>query len=363
MGHSEPLNRSVASVGRPATGFVLLLLAGAQPLHAQKKTDAVTLENGDAITGEIRGLDRGKLEYRTDDMGTIEIEWNKIERVASISFFQVEVRSGRTYFGNFSEEAELGTLIVAVSSNRETLSLASIVRIQPIRLSFWRQLDGFVDVGFNYARANRNTQLTASTRAGYRGRWWGGTARGETYFQTQTNADETTRNSASFSLERFFQQSLWSALFFTAVEQNTELKLAIRGRFGGGVFRTMHQSNRSIVRMAGGVSLSAERFTADGPILGAGNNSALSLEGVILFEWAVFRFDAPELDMLTEVKTFPSITDLGRVRSDVDIRIKYELVKDFFLSLTGNLRLDSRPPSTDATKLDFGTKFTIGWSF
>ncbi|MCZ6916538.1 MAG: DUF481 domain-containing protein [Gemmatimonadetes bacterium] len=354
-------------MARAATGwFVLLVLAGAVPLQAQK-TDVVTLENGDEITGEIKQLDRGKLEYGTDDMGTVEIEWNKVEKIASIWFFEVELRSGLRYFGTFLDGAEPGTLIVALPPDRDTLSLASIIRIQPIQVSFWQQLDGFVDVGFNYAQANRNTQLTASARASYRGRRWGSTTQGETYFQTQTDAggtgQATSRNSAQFSLERFFDQSLWSAVVFTSVEQNAELNLAIRGRLGGGVRRTMQQSNSSIVRMAGGVSLSAERFTSDTAAAGTESTNALNLEGLIQFEWAVFRFDAPELDLLTTVQVLPSITDLGRVRSDIDIRVSYELVKDFFLALTGNTRLDSRPPSADATKVDFGTKFTIGWSF
>ncbi len=349
-------------MSRAATGFVLLILAAAPPVQAQK-TDMVTLQNGDEVTGEIKRLDRGMLDYATDDMGTVAIEWNKIQKLASIWFFEVELRSGRKYFGSFPDGAEPGTLLVALPPNRDTLSLASIVRIQPIQVSFWQQLDGFVDVGFNYARANRNIQLTASARANYRGRRWGGTARGETYFQTQTDADGASRNSAQFSVERFLEQSLWSALLFAAVEQDTELDLAIRGLLGGGAIRTMHQSNTSIVRLAGGVSLSAERFTAESATPGPENTDALSVEGVIRFEWAVFRFDAPKLDMLTEITTFPGITDFGRVRADMNVRVAYEIVKDFFLSLTGNGHLDSRPPLADATKADFATKFTLGWSF
>ena len=349
-------------MSRAATGFVLLILAGALPVQAQK-TDVVTLENGDQVTGEIKNLDRGMLNYATDDMGTVAIEWNKIQKLASIWFFEVELRSGRRYFGSFPDGAEPGTLLVAMPPNRDTLSLASIVRIHPIQVSFWQQLDGFVDVGFNYARANRNTQLTASARANYRGRRWGGAARGETYFQTQTDAEGATRNSAQFAAERFFEQSLWSVLLFTAVEQNTELDLAIRGLLGGGAIRTMHQTNTSIVRLAGGVSLSAERFTARTAAPSANNTTARSLEGIIQFEWGVFRFDAPKLDVLTEVKTFPSITNFGRVRADMNLRVAYEIVKDFFLSLTGNGQLDSRPPLADATKVDFATKFTLGWSF
>ncbi len=349
-------------MSRAATGFVLLILAGALPVQAQK-TDVVTLQNGDKVTGEIKRLERGMLDYATDDMGTVAIEWDKIQKLASIGFFEVELRSGRRYFGSFPDGAEPGTLLVAMPPNRDTLSLASIVRIHPIQESFWQQLDGFVDIGFSYARANRNIQLTASARANYRGRRWGGTARGETYFQTQTNADDATRNSAQFSAVRFFEQSWWSGLLFTAVDQNTELDLAIRGLLGGGAIRTLHQSNTSIVRLAGGVSLSAERFTAESTTPGAEDTNAFSVEGVIRFEWAVFRFDAPKLDVLTEVKTFPSITDFGRVRADMNLRIAYEIVKDFFLSLTGDGHLDSRPPLADATKVDFATKFTLGWSF
>ena len=289
-------------MSRAATGFVLLILAGALPVQAQK-TDVVTLQNGDKVTGEIKRLDRGMLDYATDDMGTVAIEWNKVQKLTSIGFFEVELRSGRKYFGSFPDGAEPGTLLVARPPSRDTLSLTSIVRIHPIQESFWQQLDGFVDVGFNHARANRNIQLTASARANYRGRRWGGTARGETYFQTQTNADDATRNSAQFSAVRFFEQSLWSALLFTAVEQNTELDLAIRARIGGGAIRTMHQSNMSIVRLAGGVSLSAERFTPGTGDPSASNTTALNLEGLISFEWAVFRFDAPKLDVLTTAST------------------------------------------------------------
>ena len=344
------------------TRLIVIIAVLAPPAHAQK-TDVVTLENGNAITGEIKGLGRGKLEFSTDDMGTLEIEWSQIERLTSIWFFEVELNSGLRYFGTFLDGADSGTLIVALPPDRDTLSLASIVRVQPIQVSFWQQLDGYVDVGFNYAKANRNTQLKAGARATFRGRRWGGTVQGESYFQTQAEVDGTSRNSADFSVERFFEQSLWSAALSTSVEQNTELSLALRTTLGGGVLRIMQQSNSSTLRMSGGVNLSAERFTSDTAAAGSESTNALSLEGVFTFEWTVFRFDAPELDVLTQVKAYPSITDLGRVRSDIDVRVKYELVKDFFLSLTSKLRLDSRPPSADATKVDFSTDFTIGWSF
>jgi len=68
-------------------GFVCaltLVLASAAPLIAgeteetvhpwtSKKTDVIVLVNGDRLTGEIKSLDRGKLTFSTNDMGTIRI--------------------------------------------------------------------------------------------------------------------------------------------------------------------------------------------------------------------------------------------------------------------------------------------------
>jgi len=64
----------VATVG-------LLLLATSSALDAQGKTDVVTLANGDRITGEVKRLDRGRLEFSTDDAGTLYLEWDKLASV------------------------------------------------------------------------------------------------------------------------------------------------------------------------------------------------------------------------------------------------------------------------------------------
>ena len=42
------------------------------------RTDVVTLANGDRITGEVVRLERGRLEFKTDDAGTLYLEWDKL---------------------------------------------------------------------------------------------------------------------------------------------------------------------------------------------------------------------------------------------------------------------------------------------
>ena len=58
-------------------------------LSRSPATDVVTLANGDRITGEIIVLERGRLEFKTDDAGTLYFEWDKL--VQLVATRQVEV--------------------------------------------------------------------------------------------------------------------------------------------------------------------------------------------------------------------------------------------------------------------------------
>ena len=345
----------------PAIGAALVTLAMcAWPVAAQK-TDVVTLENGNEITGEIKRLDRGRLEYSTDDMGTVNIEWEHIQVLTSVSTFEFELDSGERFFGTLPEGAPPGSIIVG-AVDPDTLSMTSIVRITPIEASFVERLSGFVDVGFSYTLANRETTLSGSGRVQYRSRRWETTVEGSSYFQAQEQIETITRNDLDVSLERFIGERGWSALLFGSAEQNKELNLALRSYVGVGGSRYVVQTNSSLLRIGVGVLLNRERF--DDEITAPGEDAtSLSTEGVVRVEWAMFRFDSPKLDLVTTLHVFPSISDAGRVRSDADLRVEYEVIKDFFLSVTVFATGDSRPPFADATKRDFGSSITLGWSF
>ena len=47
------------------------------------KTDVLVLRNGDRLTGEVDVLERGKLQFKMDDMGTLQIEWDKVASVTA----------------------------------------------------------------------------------------------------------------------------------------------------------------------------------------------------------------------------------------------------------------------------------------
>src|SRR5580765_4577289 len=82
------LAQSAAMPGRIAPVFALLMCL-AIPAAGQTKTDVVTLRNGDRVTGDIVKLSRGRLEVRTNDVGTVNIEWDKVAKVEAARYFEV----------------------------------------------------------------------------------------------------------------------------------------------------------------------------------------------------------------------------------------------------------------------------------
>jgi hypothetical protein len=132
-----------------------------------QKTDIVTLRNGDRITGEVEQLDRGRLEYSTDDGGTIYFEWDKVVSVQSKDQFEVGTSDGRRFLGTLSSGGPQ-LLVVTGPSGPVTVATSQVTMIDPIGRSFWSRVDGSLDIGFSYTKSSSVTQLNANSTTTYR---------------------------------------------------------------------------------------------------------------------------------------------------------------------------------------------------
>lgn len=112
----------------------LVLLLAADAAEAQK-TDSVWIQNGDHITGEVKSLSRALLEYSTDDLGTIYIERDNVERITSPATFEVQLTSGKKFYGPLGLAPD-GLVVVEA----DTLPLREIVEIAPIKGSLLARL-------------------------------------------------------------------------------------------------------------------------------------------------------------------------------------------------------------------------------
>lgn len=331
---------------------VFLVLA-ISPVSGQK-TDVIALRNGNTITGEIKSVARGKLEYSTDDMGTMSVKWDKVLRIRSFDFFQVELRNGDRLFGTLPAADEDGKMVVFLA-DQDTIELRNVVLITPIQTTFWDRTSGYIDFGFNLTRADEQREISLSAQFKYRGRKLGATVTGNSYLRFQNQERSTSRSSAGLTGERFLPRAA-SLLLPVNLEQNEELDLALRTTVGVGAGRYFIRNNRLLLQ--GAVTLAGQREQFTGA-----DSAVISLEAQLVSNFEVFRFDSPKLDFTLAPQLFVSLTQLGRFRTDIQLRSSYEVFKDFFFGLTAFYKGDTDPPSAGAAKDDYGANLTIGWSW
>jgi hypothetical protein len=69
------------------------------------------------------------------------------------------------------------------------------------------------------------------------------------------------------------------------------------------------------------------------------------------------------VDVYASMSAFASLTDWGRVRAELDVRLRREILRDFTVSLRVYESYDSRPITEGAAKNDYGGSFGVGWTF
>ena len=332
--------------------FTIALL-GAAPLCGQK-ADTVVLRNGDRVVGEIESVDRDVVTYKTDDMGTITIKWDKIHRISSSRYFEVEVASGRRYYGSLAPGLQPGQVVVTVTTFSDTLDGLEVVRIAPIGQSFWERLDGNISLGFTFQRANRIRSLSLDANVKHRTQKRLTGLRVNTYFQGEDSNEPTSRNTIALSEQRFLARRY---VFGGTgqLEQNEELDLELRALFSLGGGRFLKQSNHAALLVIGGLAFTNEQFVA--------SSATTNLEAVFSVGWEYYRRDTPKSDIQTTLQVYPNLTDWGRVRTDFQASVSHEFVKDFTTGFSLFDQLDNRPPSGTGPSHDYGITLTMGWSF
>jgi hypothetical protein len=338
---------------RAALAAAMMALSGVA--SAQGKTDVVTLANGDRITGEIKRLERGRLEFSTDDAGTLYLEWDKLVSVVALNrFVEVLTSAGVRYFGSLGPSAER-TIAVASAEGSITLQMLEVTLITPIGTSFWQKLDGSFDVGFNYTRSSGVAQLYLNSETVHR-KPASSTRLGASITLTRTD-DEEGRDDRGW-VEMSHLRYPWQRWFVAGagrLETNESLGLELRSQLGAITGPRLVNSNRAQLTLGAGMAFNDER--------GVDVESTRNVEGLFALRWSYYMYDRPKTNIDLTVQYYPSLSNLGRHRLQLDTGVKRELWKDFFLALSLYNTYDSRPPNEEANTNDIGFVLSIGWSY
>ena len=342
--------------GRFTLAVLALVIAFAAPAWGQPKTDIVTLGNGDRITGEIKELSRGRLEFKTDDAGTLEIEWVKIVKVEAIREFEVTTTDGRRLLGSLGRSPVDRAVLLVSPGGDTSLPIVEITEITPIGASFWAKLDGSIDGGFNYTRSSGIAQTTLNSTMAYR--------RPAFLFEITSSAtltqndDGTDDKDDRADLEVSYVRYRWQRWFVSGagrLEQNESLGLVLRSQIGGFAGVRTVNTNRAQLAIAGGLVANNEQ--------GIDTAATQNLEGAVFLTSSYYTYDRPKTNFDASFQYYPSLSDWGRQRIQFDAGVRREILKDFFVGLNMFDTFDSAPPNPDAALNDIGVTASIGWSY
>jgi hypothetical protein len=349
----NPRLQSRALIGVLIAGSALVV---ALPLHAQQ-TDTVVTRNGDQLTGEVKSLASGRLQFRTAATDTIAIQWDHVVALTSRLFFEVVLDDGRRLFGALHEAEEPGMLRIGTEASGVEVGLGQVAQIERIRQTFWKRLKGSIDLGLSLAKANRRVDFSLNLTTNYR------TQRGawklvyDSLYRTQDNAEDLDRQDVTASYERYLT-GRWLASVFASGQRNTELALARRLITGvGGGYHIVRTVEQNLTALAG-ADVASEEFLDD-------RERTDSVEAFAGFNYALYALGNRDFIVSASAIIFPSLSVKGRLRSELSADIKRELWHDFFFSLRGFYSSDSSAGGEEdqGAKTDYGASFGVGYKW
>jgi hypothetical protein len=331
--------------------LVALFEAGA---CAEPRTDVVTLRNGDRVTGEIVRLDRGRLEFKTDDAGTLYIEWDKVVALQALRTYEVGLSDGRLFFGSL-RPGDPRQLVVATAGGPLPLAMWDVTTIAPIGRSFWKKLDGSVDLGYSYTRSSEISQLNLNVLTVYRKpRFEARLTLSGTLTKSGDDDERDDRGALQASYARY-RGKRWFVAGGAGLESNESLGLRLRTQLAFSVGPRLVNTNRGQLTLGAGLAVNQER--------GVDYDPTYNVEGILTWRASYYRYDSPKTNFDFGLQYFPSFSNLGRHRLQLDTSVKQDIWKDVFVALNVFDSYDSRPPSIAFNTNDVGVVLSFGVTF
>lgn len=345
--------------------YLAAILASAAPAVVLANSDVVIFDNGDRLTGEVKSLERGKLRFKTDATGTISIEWDDVAFLASNQNLQTETQDGVRYLGHLLETREAGQLVVQTKSGPVSLELGSVILMAPIEERGLDRFDGEVSAGINFAKAEQISTSNVSVELNYRTESRIITVDFDSL--VTDSGDDEEKPSQNTGLDLAYSRLLprrWVAGGLMNFERNEEQGLDLRSSVGAGVGRYLRQTNNAVLLLSGGLLVTREQRSAADITL-PGENTVIEnfLEASVKLQWDWFRYDAPELDLMTTLQLIPNLSETGEYRGEFEVKLKWEIVEDLFWSLSLKDTYDSKVPESEGDKNDYSLITSVGWEF
>ncbi len=348
-------------------GFIRLLLVfsiliGAA--SARERKDILRFTNGDRITCEIMRLDQGMLYVRLPyARGEVGFDWAQIAQVESAESFVVADKTGKRYTGTLQKVADANASEVPAEMKIEVkgataskvVSGKEVVEIDRTDTGFWQNLHGDLNGGLNYSKQQNRTQFNFQSNTAFQRTKWSMAANYQSNFSGGGDVSNL-RNDLQLNGMRQLRSPQNFYMGLAEFLQSNEQELNLRTTIGGAVGHVFTHTNNSFINGYGGVIWNHERYSAAATVDQTGSTA----EAILGTQLNFFRFRTTSI--VTDAQLYPSLSDLGRVRFNLNTSMKLRIAKRLDWTFGFFLNTDSRPPQ-DLPKTDYGSNSGLSWRY
>ena len=344
---------------RLVVALVLATIVSATAAQAKHLDDVVVLKNGDRLTGEIKGLQRGELKFKADYMAeAVRLDWARVERLESKSTFMVYLIDGTLITDLVqllpANTTETDNFAIGVDQKAVRVKQMDVLRITPVEERFWRQLEGSIDFGLGYTSGNDQYQVDLIAAATYRKGDHSLTGTFDSAFSGQTEGESSARREVVLDYRKQLSPK-WYAGGILGVLHSDQQSLDRRTTAGAILGRNIRQTERTRFSVFGGLAATREKYSAE-----VGTPQATNADAIAGLDFVTFRFTTTNIT--TRFSAFPSLTTPGRMRMQLTSDLRIKLAADLYWGFHVYENFDSKPP-VRADKNDLSISTSVGWKF
>jgi hypothetical protein len=334
-------------------------LCGSIQAWSHAKTDLITVTNGDQITGAVNSMSAGKLSVSTSYAGTVNIKWREIKQIESRYLYEIRLDDGERVYGRFTASDAENQLTLRVSGKERLVQIDDIVEVRSIEEALEDKLDLQLSSTFNADPNNKQLVLYAAGTYDVRGGRTNFSARVDDTRSTPRDKDPTSSNASFVQVSREFWRERGTAQSYRVLnaryDTNDELNIDHRGSVGFGLGRYLINDLGHELAVQAGIQGTQEwRGSCDDQnqkILpnnlsktGRSDDSLERCSDAELFfnvKWHLYSFQQRDMDIYITGNTYPSLSDWGRVRGDLNLIINWELFSNFYWTVNARTDIDN----------------------
>lgn len=317
------------------------------------QNDTIQLKNNNVLAGEIKSISKGVLTFKTSYSDKdFKIKFHKVKGLVVQRKCLVILTRGRRRFGNIKTDNG-GNIIIRLEDNSiESFNLDEVITLDEVDDNFWSRIKGSIDLGYNFTKANNNSQFTIGGNLNYVDKRWLIEGDISVLNSRQDNADKTKRTDANLEFIRILPRK-WYLLGNIPFLANTEQ--ALEGRINPGVSfgKFLISTNKLYLGLSVGLTYNIEEYADE-------SLNKTSSEALLSTSFNMFDFE--DINLKTDIKLYSSLSEKKRTRVDYDVTLKYDLPLDFYLKLGFTLNYDNQP-AIAGNDIDYIFTSGFGWVF